>query len=304
MGVGAGPWYIDDTLTFTVNTHTVTTGAATDADAVPAYRVYEDETGTAILTGNMAKLDDANTTGFYSEQITLSAANGFEVGKSYSIYVAATVNSVAATQSFNFKVIAAELTATGVWAAATRSLTVLDEDSTTLDLDATIRAAVGLATANLDTQLGDLPTNAETATEIDIADEVQTRTIAAVTSVLGLAANTVTASALAADAVTEIQSGLATSAALSTAQISIDALPLDSEISDAVWNEDLASHLTAGSTGEALSAAASVDTVVDAIKAKTDSLTFTVAGQVDANIKSVAGTTVTGVGSEADPWGP
>jgi hypothetical protein len=40
------------------------------------------------------------------------------------------------------------------------------------------------------------------------------------------------------------------------------------------------------------------------VKAKTDSLTFTVAGQVDTNIKSVAGTTVTGVGSEADPWGP
>jgi hypothetical protein len=40
------------------------------------------------------------------------------------------------------------------------------------------------------------------------------------------------------------------------------------------------------------------------VKAKTDSLTFTVAGQVDVNIKSVAGTTVTGVGSEADPWGP
>jgi hypothetical protein len=43
---------------------------------------------------------------------------------------------------------------------------------------------------------------------------------------------------------------------------------------------------------------------VGAIKAKTDSLTFTVANKVDANIKSVADTTVTGVGSEADPWGP
>lgn len=47
-----------------------------------------------------------------------------------------------------------------------------------------------------------------------------------------------------------------------------------------------------------------IDGIVDAIKAKTDQLTFTVANQVDANVKSVAGTTVTGVGSEADPWGP
>lgn len=45
-------------------------------------------------------------------------------------------------------------------------------------------------------------------TASDIADEVQTRTIAAVTLVNGLAANTVTASALAADAVTEIANGL------------------------------------------------------------------------------------------------
>lgn len=42
---------------------------------------------------------------------------------------------------------------TAVWAAAARTLTALDEDSTTLDLDATIRGAVGLASANLDTQL-------------------------------------------------------------------------------------------------------------------------------------------------------
>lgn len=89
-----GSWDIDDLVTFTVATHSTTTGAATDADAVPAYRVYEDETGTPILTGNMAKLDDANTTGFYSEQITLSAANGFEQGKSYNIHISAAVGAV------------------------------------------------------------------------------------------------------------------------------------------------------------------------------------------------------------------
>jgi hypothetical protein len=98
-----GSWKIDDLLTFCCNTHTVTTGAATDADSVPAYRVYEDETGTAILTGNMAKLDDAGTTGFYSEQITLSAANGFEKGKCYTVYISATVNSVAGTMHHSFQ---------------------------------------------------------------------------------------------------------------------------------------------------------------------------------------------------------
>jgi hypothetical protein len=46
----------------------------------------------------------------------------------------------------------AALTALDVWTYGTRTLTGLDEDTTTLDLDATIRAAMGLATANVDTQ--------------------------------------------------------------------------------------------------------------------------------------------------------
>lgn len=82
---------------------------------------------------------------------------------------------------------AAWITATGfsthsaadVWAVGTRSLTVLDEDSTTLDLDATIRAAIGMAAANLDTQLGDIPTNAELATALGTADDAVLAAIAA-----------------------------------------------------------------------------------------------------------------------------
>jgi len=98
-----GSWKIDDLLTFAANTHRFDTGQATDADSVPSYRVYEDETGTAILTGSMALLDDANTAGFYSEQLTLSAANGFEKGKSYTVYVSAAVNSVTGTTSHTFQ---------------------------------------------------------------------------------------------------------------------------------------------------------------------------------------------------------
>ena len=49
-----GAWAIDDLLTFACTTHRFDTGAATDADGAPAYRVYEDETSTPILTGTMA----------------------------------------------------------------------------------------------------------------------------------------------------------------------------------------------------------------------------------------------------------
>jgi hypothetical protein len=99
-----GSYDIDDALTFSVNTHDPSTGAESDADAPPTYRVYEDETGTAVLTGTMALLDDANTLGQYSEQITLSAANGFELGKCYTVRIRGVVGGVAGSTSRQFQV--------------------------------------------------------------------------------------------------------------------------------------------------------------------------------------------------------
>jgi hypothetical protein len=112
-----GSWKLSALLTFVCNTHDPGTGVAVDADSVPTYRIYEDETGTPLLTGSMALLDSAGTAGFYSEQVTLSAANGFEQGKSYNVYISATVtNSVTslattASMSHNFQMgSAADLT--------------------------------------------------------------------------------------------------------------------------------------------------------------------------------------------------
>lgn len=49
---------------------------------------------------------------------------------------------------------------------------------------------------------------------------------------------------------------------------------------------------------------ATIDGVADAIKAKTDSLTFTVAGKADANITHVNEVEVTGDGETGTEWGP
>ena len=94
---------IGDNLVFSVTTHDPDTGVLTDADAVPPYRIYEDETATPILTGNMAKLDDANTTGFYTELIACTVANGFEDSKTYTIYIEATVDSDKGGICYGFK---------------------------------------------------------------------------------------------------------------------------------------------------------------------------------------------------------
>lgn len=102
---------------------------------------------------------------------------------------------------------------------------VTDKLDTALELD----GAVYRYTANA---LELAPTGGSAPTASQIADEVQTRTIAAVTTVNGLAANVVTAAALAADAVAEIQSGLATASALAD-------VPTANENADALLNRDM-----------------------------------------------------------------
>ncbi|MCP4493211.1 MAG: hypothetical protein GY820_38805 [Gammaproteobacteria bacterium] len=94
---------IGDNLVFSICCHDPDTGVLTDADSAPTYRVYEDETATAILTGTMTVLDTGNTTGFYTELIACTVANGFENGKTYTIYISATVDSDTGGICFGFK---------------------------------------------------------------------------------------------------------------------------------------------------------------------------------------------------------
>jgi hypothetical protein len=182
-----GRWEIDDLLTFAVSTHDPdTTGnPAKDADSVPTYRVYEDETGTPILTGSMALLDSTNTVGLYSEQITLSAANGFEVGKVYSIYISATVDSIVGTTVRQFQVEDTIATLTDIGdEVASRAMT----------LTAAYDAA---KTAATQTSVDDLPTNAELATSQAAADDATLAAIAALNNLSVAQVNTEVDTALA-----------------------------------------------------------------------------------------------------------
>jgi hypothetical protein len=49
-------------------------------------------------------------------------------------------------------------------------------------------------------------------------------------------------------------------------------------------------------------AVATAQADITAVKAKTDSLAFTVAGEVDANAKSMNNAAITGAGTAGDPW--
>lgn len=253
--------------------------------------------------------------------------------------------------------------ATGVWASAARTLTALDEDSTTIDLDATVRAAIGLASANLDTQLGALPTAAENADAVwdeDLSTHTTAGTAGKILSdagaagdpwgtalpgaysagqagyIIGTNVDATISSRATQTSVDDLPTNAELTTALATAddavlaavaivdgnvdaiKVKTDNLPtdpadasvisdrfdiLDTSVADLPTNAELTSAL-ATSDDAVLAAVAVVDGNVDAIKAKTDSLSFTVAGQIDANIKYVNNVGVDGAGTVGDPWGP
>lgn len=243
--------------------------------------------------------------------------------------------------------------ASDVWSVGTRLLTAGTNIALAKgtgvtgfnDLDAAgVRSAVGLASANLDTQIGDLPTNAELATALGTADDAVLSAIAAlndlsaadvtgavwggsidgslksltISNAAGIAVNISSSADHAVyieqsgsheavkvqgqgnDAVLfQSLSGYGLSAEGTLGDIDADEIggsaPSANDIADAVWEEALADHSgTSGSVAEAL----------DEVKAKTDSLTFTVSGQVDANMQSINDTELTGDGSAGDKFGP
>lgn len=93
---------LGNNLKFSVCAHNPTTALLTDADSAPTYRIYENEDASPVLTGTMAKLDDDNTTGFYTELINCTTGNGFEAEKIYTIYIEVTVAGVKGGISYEF----------------------------------------------------------------------------------------------------------------------------------------------------------------------------------------------------------
>lgn len=101
---------LDEVLHFDAITSHPSTGAATDADSTPTWEVFEEDTDTAIGSGNFTKR--TSKTGNYRGTHTLSSANGYEVGKWYTVVASATVNSVAGKGIVQrFRIVPAESTA-------------------------------------------------------------------------------------------------------------------------------------------------------------------------------------------------
>ncbi|MGH7605415.1 MAG: hypothetical protein ACRENK_15645 [Gemmatimonadaceae bacterium] len=139
---------------------------------------------------------------------------GTPAGSSVSVDLAAVKTDTAAIKAKTDNLPASPAAVSDIPTAADNAGAVWDEDMS------------GHTTAGTaGKELSDAGAAGSPPSASDIADEVQTRTIAAVTVVNGLAANTVDASALASDAVTEIQSGLATASAVAAVAAKTSNLP-------------------------------------------------------------------------------
>lgn len=178
---------LSKSVTFTITVHGGD-GAPVDLDALPSYRVYENEGNTPILTGTMALLDDDDTTGFYSEQIQITAANGFEEYKTYTVRIAGAVAGVALQHAYSFVCLtssAAEQYSDGVVGNAEVLAIVnqrLEREETTIAVELrgvlrALTAAYDILDADEDGALAagadsvSTPTDYKTMLEVSIGDE-------------------------------------------------------------------------------------------------------------------------------------
>lgn len=101
-----GEAIIDQVLTLTLDT-----GNNTDCDSTPTVDIYEEDIDTPILNNQaMTTLDAANTNGLYDYKPTLSAANGYEVGKTYTALYTCVLSGSTKTTTDKFTVIASTVT--------------------------------------------------------------------------------------------------------------------------------------------------------------------------------------------------
>lgn len=252
------------------------TGAAYTLGGTPALSVYKDNSTTQSTTGVTLTADFDSVTGLNHFAIDTSADGTFYAAGSFFdiVITTGTVDSVSVVGSV-------------VASFTLRKNSALKPTTAgrTLDVTATGEAGIDWANIGSPTTVVNLSgTTVKTATDVetDTAD-IQSRIPAALVSgridasVGAMAADTLTSTALAASAVTEIQTGLST----------LDAAGVRSAVGLASANLD--TQLTAIDDY--------LDTEVAAIKAKTDQLTFTSAGTVDANIQKINDVTIVGDGS-------
>jgi hypothetical protein len=306
VGRFLGSWDIDDVVRVHIQTSSVTTGAATDADAAPSWRVYEDDTATPVTTGSFSTLNAQ--VGFYVAAITLASAIGYEVGKSYAIRTQATVGGVIGADVHSFQIQSEVRLAAGAITAGTITAGALQ--GFTLGSVAGTVGSVAAAVTVGSTSASAIQSGLATQASVDTIDNFLDTEVAAI-----LAAVDTEVSAILADT-NEMQTDWADGGRLDlildgrASQTSLDTLDnfVDTEVAAIKAVTDLLPDAGALSS---LATQASVDTIDDfldtevaAIKAKTDLIFAGTTGSLAVDIRFVNGVSITGNGQSGTEWGP
>lgn len=263
-------------------TASASTGAATNADSTPTVVVAEDGTdmGYVPTVTNVA-------TGLYKVEIAATSGNGFEAGRRYNLYAVATVGGITGRDGIGeFEVLAVDLN-TGV-----------------ASVTGAVGSVTGLTAANLDVAVSTRmetytqPTGFLAATFPGTVASTTNITAGTITTVSG----NVTGSVGSVVGLTAANLDVAVSTRLATAGYTAPLDAAGTRTAVGLTSANLDTQIGTLLTSAAYTAPDNAS--ITAIKAKTDSLVFTVAGQLDANVQYVNDVAVTGVGSEADPWGP
>jgi hypothetical protein len=228
---------LDEVVHFDADTNSTTTGGESNADSTPVFRVYEEDNDTAILGPTNMTLR-TGLTGGYRGTFTASAANGFEVGKWYIVKAFGTVGGVTGKATvLIFRLTPAESSAgvpkvdlshwLGTAAATPTTAGVPEVDVTYIGGD-----------AQSATDLKDFADAGYDPATNKVQGVVLVDTATTLTNLPAITANWLTAAGLAADAVTEIQSGLSTldAAGIRTA-VGLASANLDTQLLD-VLNVD------------------------------------------------------------------
>jgi hypothetical protein len=284
MSAYVGDFRLGDT--FDVKFTTVAaTGAPTTLAGTPVVSAYVGNSTTEITAGITLSVDFDGRTGLHNVRVVASSGNGYATASNYQLVI--TTGTVSGVSVVGYVI--------GQFSIEARSALMPTTAARTLDVSAGGEA--GVDWANVGTPGSTVNLSATTTNVVNTA--------AAVTTVNGLAANVITAEATAADFTTEIQSGLATAAALDAVDNFVDTeVTSIKTVVDAIQakTDNLPSDPADASVVAGLIAGVdtkvdTVDAVVEAIKVKTDSLTFTAAGHLDANILKVNGVTIIGNGA-------
>lgn len=270
---------------------------------------------------------DTNTVGNLKVMAHISGA--LPVWQEFTVLPANSYDSlVGGTDTFDVSV--TSMAANVLTATAINSGAITNAKFASGAIDATAIASNAIAAAKIAT--GAI-TNAKFASGAIDAAAIATDAITAAK----IAADAIGASELAQAAADKVWS---TTARVLTANTNLND-PTAAAIADAVWDEAATGHTDAGKAGQQLwtdidailtdtnelqtdwTNGGRLDLIADAIledtnelqaddypttlaaiKTKTDSLTFTQAGKVDANITHVNEIEIDGAGTSGDPWGP